>query len=195
MKRATNIPKEIIGAPKKVPTRAADPKSGAPRQKPLPIGLLFPRQGSQYVKMLADVKDIPAVKDMLVKAKKILGYDLLELCLTGPEAKLEETKYCQPAMFVAGLAGVEKLRMEKPEAVERAQAMAGLSLGEYTALTAAGVFTFEDGLKLVKLRGEAMHEATMSGNQGMLSVAGLDRADLTELCTRAQKSAGAGEVC
>merc|ERR1719262_767371 len=73
-------------------------------------------------------------------------------------------------MFVAGLAAVEKLRMERPEAVERVQAMAGLSLGEYTALTAAGVFTFEDGLKLVKLRGEAMQDATVSGNQGMLAV-------------------------
>lgn len=66
--------------------------------------------------MLSTVKDIPKVQDMISKAKTILGWDVLELCLGGPEAKLEETKYCQPAMFVAGLAGVEKLRGEREEA-------------------------------------------------------------------------------
>merc|ERR1719235_3032081 len=101
--------------------------------------------------MLADVKDLPAVKEMLEKSKEILGYDVLDICLNGPESKLEETQYCQPVMFIAGLAGLEKLREEKPDRVERAAIMAGLSLGEYTALCAAGVMSFEDGLKLVKL--------------------------------------------
>merc|ERR1712173_422092 len=86
-------------------------------EPPLPIGLLFPGQGSQYVKMMSSVKDIPAVVEMLTKAKDILGYDVLELCLKGPESKLEETRYCQPAMFIAGLAGVEKLSGEREEAV------------------------------------------------------------------------------
>ena len=101
-----------------------------PSEPPLPVGLLFPGQGSQYVKMMSGVKDLPAVKEMLAKAQEILGYDILELCLKGPEAKLELTKFCQPAMYVGGLAALEKLRADKPERVERCQAVAGLSLGE-----------------------------------------------------------------
>jgi len=132
---------------------------------------------------------------MLSKAKDILGYDLLELCLKGPEEKLAETRYCQPAMFVGGLAGVAKLKAEKPEAVSRAQCVAGLSLGEYTALCAAGVLSFEDGLKLVKLRGEAMQEAATVGKQGMISVVGLEEKKLSELCDKAAKSEGSGGVC
>merc|ERR1719343_601540 len=121
------------------------PEPAKPAAKPpLPVALLFPGQGSQYVKMLDQVKDLPEVKDMLSKAKDILGYDLLELCLKGPEEKLAETRYCQPAMFVGGLAGISKLRGQKEEATTRPQCMAGLSLGEYTALCAAGVFTFEE---------------------------------------------------
>merc|ERR1719352_884488 len=143
--------------------------------------------------MLENVQDMPKVKEMLDKAKGILGYDILEICLKGPESKLEETKYCQPAMFIGGLAGLEKLRDEREEAVTRASVMAGLSLGEYTALCAAGVMTFEDGLKLVKLRGEAMQEAAASGKQLMLSVAGLEIAKLEPLV---KKCAGMpGEVC
>merc|ERR1719409_1420023 len=96
---------------------------------------------------------------MLAKAKGVLGYDILEVMTNGPESKLSETQYCQPAMYIGGLAGVEKLRQTKPECIDRVKAVAGLSLGEYTALTLAGVWTFEEGLRLVKLRGEAMQEA------------------------------------
>ena len=80
---------------------AADSKA----EPPLPIGLFFPGQGSQYVKMLTNVKDLPAVQEMLTKSREILGYDILDLCLNGPEEKLEETRHCQPAMFIGGLAG------------------------------------------------------------------------------------------
>ena len=62
--------------------------------------------------------DIAAVKEMIEKSKPILGYDILEICLNGPEDKLEETRYCQPAMFLGGLAGLEKLKQDKPEARE-----------------------------------------------------------------------------
>eukprot|EP00415_Alexandrium_ostenfeldii_P000029 UN0029 len=133
---------------------------------------------------------------MLSKAKGILGYDLLDLCLKGPEAKLEETRYCQPAIFVAGLAGLEKLRGEQEDTVNRASAMAGLSLGEYTALCAAGVMTFEDGLRLVQLRGAAMQEAAEIGEQLMLSVAGLDEDKLEALCKEAVSKADSPDsVC
>lgn len=158
-------------------------------EKPaLPVVLMFPGQGSQYVKMLEKVKDIPAVQDILQKSQTILGWDLLELCLQGPEAKLEETQYCQAVMFVAGLAGYEKLRLEKPQAVDSPMAVCGLSLGEYTALCVAGVIDFEDCLRLVKIRGEAMQEAAAMSKQLMLSVAGLELEHLTSLCEEAKKS-------
>jgi [acyl-carrier-protein] S-malonyltransferase len=132
---------------------------------------------------------------MIAKAQPILGFDILDLCLKGPESKLEDTVNCQPAMFIAGLAGVEKLRADREEAVTRCQALAGLSLGEYTALCVAGVFTFEDGLKLVKLRGQAMQEAATSSKQAMLSVAGLDKPKLVDLCNQAVRKEGGGAVC
>lgn len=168
---------------------------GPEGQEPLPIALFFPGQGSQYVKMLDGVKDMPEVQEMLKKAEPILGYDILDICLNGPEEKLEETRYCQPAMFIGGLAGIEKLKKERPEAVSRASVMAGLSLGEYTALCAAGVMSFEDGLKLVKLRGEAMQEAAAQSKQLMLSVAGLEEGQLRALCVEAAKKEGPNGVC
>merc|ERR1719160_315429 len=146
--------------------------------------------------MLKEIKDEPAVKDMLEKSKEILGWDVLDLCLNGPEEKLAETKYTQPAMFIGGLAGVEKLRKEKPEYTANPTYVAGLSLGEYTALCVSGVFSFEDGLRLVKLRGEAMQEAaTTQGKQLMLSVAGLDRATCDKCCEAARKEEGPGATC
>lgn len=193
--RAKKAPRDRTKVEKVEAPKLEDAKPATPIVPTLPIGLLFPGQGSQYVKMLADIKDTPAVADMLAKAKDILGFDLLELCLNGPESQLEETKYCQPAMFVGGLAGLEKLRREKPEAAERFQVCAGLSLGEYTALCACGVFTFEEGLRLVKLRGEAMQECARSSKQGMLSVAGLDKKVLEPLCKQAAKQEGPKAVC
>mmetsp|Transcript_147187 Transcript_147187/g.410010 ORF Transcript_147187/g.410010 Transcript_147187/m.410010 type:complete len:295 (+) Transcript_147187:3-887(+) len=144
---------------------------------------------------MSAVKDTPAVKDMLAKAQAIVGYDLLKMCTDGPESVLEQTVYAQPAMFVAGLAGVEKLKLEREEAVTRAQAVAGLSLGEYTALCVAGVFSFEDGLRLVKLRADAMQEAASSRPQAMLSVAGLDKPKVQELCAEAARKEGSGAHC
>jgi [acyl-carrier-protein] S-malonyltransferase len=161
-----------------------------------PCALLFPGQGSQYVGMLKEMKDVPAVKEMLEKSKEILGWDVLDLCLNGPEEKLAETRYTQPCMFIGGLAGQEKLRATKAEHAGKPMYVAGLSLGEYTALCSAGVFTFEDGLKLVKLRGEAMQEAAeMGGKQAMLSVAGLDSEKLAALCAEAQQEEGVDATC
>lgn len=183
-------------APAAAPAPAAAlPPFPAAAEGTLPIGLLFPGQGSQYVNMMRSVKDIPAVREMLQKAEPILGFDVLDLCLNGPDAKLEETRYCQPAMFVAGMAGLEKLKLDKPEVVEKFRVSAGLSLGEYSALCAAGVFSFEDGLRLVKLRGEAMQEAAAVSAQGMASVAGLDKDTITKLCQESAAAEGPGGVC
>jgi [acyl-carrier-protein] S-malonyltransferase len=183
--------KPLVQKTDKKPEAAA-----APAADLVPCALMFPGQGSQYVGMLKEMKDNPEVKAMLEKAKDILGWDVLELCLNGPEEKLAETKYCQPCMFIGGLAGREKLRAEKPDNASKPMYLAGLSLGEYTALCAAGVFSFEDGLRLVKLRGEAMQEAAENGSkQLMLSVAGLDGDKLRALCAEAQKEEGAGATC
>lgn len=142
--------------------------------------------------MLKGVADLPAVQSMLSKAKDILGYDLYQICVDGPEDKLEATQYCQPCMYIGGLAAVEKLKKDKPGVVDSVQAVAGLSLGEYTALTVAGVMDLETGLNLVKLRAEAMQETAASPPQAMASVAGLDKEKLEVIC---KESAGAGETC
>jgi [acyl-carrier-protein] S-malonyltransferase len=190
---APRPPKIFEDMPETAPAKPkAAIQAGPPRTK---AGLLFPGQGSQYVKMLSGVKDIPKVKELIARAQDIMGFDIGELCLKGPETQLEETKFCQPAMFLAGLAGVEKLRTENSEAADRPKCVAGLSLGEYTALCHAGVFTFEDGLKLVKLRGEAMQEAAQIGKQSMLSVAGIDKGKLQELCKQAAEKEGGSAIC
>merc|ERR1719343_255179 len=131
------------------------------------------------------LKDLEPVQRMLKTAKEILGYDILDLMLNGPEDKLAQTKFCQPALYIAGLAAVEQLKLDDPSSVTRCQAVAGLSLGEYTALTVAGVFDFETGLRIVKARGEAMEkEVTKPGAppQAMLSVAGLAQDKVEQLC-------------
>merc|ERR1712151_369644 len=105
------------------------------------------------------------------------------------------TKHCQPAMYIAGLAALEQLKLDEPSKVNSCVAMAGLSLGEYTALTAAGVFDFETGLKLVKERGEAMEFETTrpdAPKQAMVSVAGLEQGVVDKLC---QEIATGSEVC
>eukprot|EP00931_Biecheleriopsis_adriatica_P075286 TRINITY_DN49188_c0_g1_i1.p1 TRINITY_DN49188_c0_g1~~TRINITY_DN49188_c0_g1_i1.p1 ORF type:complete len:554 (-),score=121.46 TRINITY_DN49188_c0_g1_i1:29-1690(-) len=178
-----SVPKEVLEKPLDLPvSRVAKPIKKEP---PLPVALLFPGQGSQYVGMLKDVLDKPAVKSMLDKAEDILGWDPRELCLKGPEERLSETRYCQPIMFLAGLAALEVLREARPDVVQRPLAVAGLSLGEYTAIVAAGVLPFEEGLQLVKLRAEAMQEAANLVPQGMCSVAGLDRAKVDTFCEQA----------
>lgn len=162
------------------------------------VCLLFPGQGSQYAGMMKTLKDLPAVKDMLRVAQDVLGYDILDIMLNGPEEKLSETRYCQPAMYIAGLAAAEQLKADDPMAVSDCKAMAGLSLGEYTALTLAGVFDFETGLKLVKERGEAMDfEATKPGGpkQGMLSIAGLEEEKVQELCEEVTSATKGEQVC
>jgi [acyl-carrier-protein] S-malonyltransferase len=157
-----------------------------------PVCIMFPGQGSQYVNMLSDVQDLPKVKEMLASAKRILGYDVLQLCLKGPEAKLEQTRFCQPVMYIAGLAGLELLKKDEPDKVASCKTFAGLSLGEYTALTAAGVFDFETGLKLVKIRGEAMQEAAEASAQAMASIAGLGKDVLDKLCEEVR---GKDDIC
>ena len=121
-------------------------KSLRPKVNPSDTSIiLFPGQGSQYVGMGADLLKFPAARDIFEAACEILKYDLLKLMLKGPESKLNETKYCQPAVVVCSLAALEKLKEERPTALENCIATAGFSVGEITALTFAGVFSFSDG--------------------------------------------------
>lgn len=161
----------------------------APRPPPQgPVAFLFPGQGSQAVGMLKETKDIPAVKKMLEKAKAILGYDIVALCIDGPKESLDDTIHSQPALFIAGLAAAERLRAENPSVVDSCAATAGLSLGEYTALVFAGAMSFEDGLRVVKVRAESMSAAAKEGRpHGMLSVVGLSDNDLEAVCTEVRK--------
>src|SRR5690606_25913 len=133
----------------------------------------------------------PAAADLFSKANDILGYDLLKLCIEGPEERLNATEISQPALFVAGLAAVEKLRSENPQAVEECDVAAGLSLGEYTALVFAGAMSFEDGLRVVKVRGESMQAAADATPSTMVSVLGIEPQKLEELC---EKASSAGYV-
>jgi len=149
---------------------------------------LFPGQGAQAVGMGQSVSaEVPAARALFDRASDVLGYDLYKLCTEGPAEKLDTTDHSQPALFVASLAALEQLKQSSPDVVDRSAAAAGLSLGEYTALVFAGALEFEDALRLVQVRGEAMQEAADATPSGMVSVLGLERAQVEELCERARQ--------
>jgi [acyl-carrier-protein] S-malonyltransferase len=148
---------------------------------------LFPGQGAQTVGMAKPLCDsLPAARALFDRAAAILGYDLLAVCADGPVERLNSTVVSQPAIFVTSLAALESLRATQPDAEKDCVATAGLSLGEYTALAFAGALGFEEGLRLVRLRGEAMQAASDASAGGMVSVIGPDRARVEELVAAAR---------
>ncbi len=119
------------------------------------VAFLFPGQGSQSVGMARDLcAALPQARRLFAEASEQLGYDLLDVCVNGPVERLNSTVVSQPALFVASLAALESLKQSDPHVVEDCVAAAGLSLGEFTALTFAGALTFQEGLRLVQRRGE-----------------------------------------
>lgn len=151
------------------------------------IAFLFPGQGAQTVGMCQSLyNELPAAKALFDRAAEVLGYDLAEICFNGPEEKLNSTVISQPALYVSSLAVLEKLKLDSPEIVEQCQGAAGLSLGEYTAIAFAGGMSFEDGLKLVQRRGEAMQAAADETPSSMVSVLGLDREQTQAVCDQAR---------
>ena len=153
---------------------------------------MFPGQGAQFVGMCEETcKSVPAAKALFDEASEILGYDLLELCTSGPKEKLDSTVVSQPAIFVASMAAVEKMRQEQgQEAVDAATCAMGLSLGEYSALCFADAISFADGVKVTKARGEAMQAASDAIDTGMVSVIGLSKDKVVDLCAAATEKAG-----
>jgi [acyl-carrier-protein] S-malonyltransferase len=145
---------------------------------------IYPGQGSQYVGMGKDLyKHFPEAKEIYEKAEEILGFDLAEISFNGPEEKLKQTYITQPAIFIHSWV-MTALVCRKLEAGYTA----GHSLGEYTALVYAGALSFDDGLKLVKLRGELMQKAGEMQRGTMAAVIGLDSKKLEEICKTASEA-------
>ncbi len=149
---------------------------------------LFPGQGAQTVGMGADiVLAYPEAAKIFREANDILGFDLSHVCFEGPSDKLNTTTISQPAIFVTSAAILEILRTSHETKDITANVTAGLSLGEYTALYAAGVIDFKDALILVQKRGLAMQAASDANEGGMVSIIGLDEGRVRQLCNEASQ--------
>jgi [acyl-carrier-protein] S-malonyltransferase len=146
--------------------------------------LLFAGQGAQAVGMGRDLADAhPTARLLFDQANDVLGYDLATICFHGPEPLLTQTEHAQPGIYLVGWIALALLRERLPDFTF--QATAGLSLGEFTALAAAGSLRFEDGLRLVRQRGRFMQEACESTQGSMAALIGLDEAPTREVCREA----------
>ena len=148
------------------------------------VGYLFAGQGSQYVGMGKDLYTaFPESKAVFDKADKVLGFSLSHLCFNGPQEELTKTNNCQPAIVVMSIACWQAYKTKNPQLDGY---MAGLSLGEYSALVAAEALNFEDAIFLVRRRGEFMEETAAKQPGKMLSIIGLDLAKVKEICFEAK---------
>lgn len=143
--------------------------------------LLFAGQGAQNVGMGRDLAgEFATARQLFEHADSTLGYDLSRICFEGPDAELTRTENAQPGIYLVGWVAFQLLKERVPSL--RFEATAGLSLGEFTALAAAGVFSFEDGLRVVRERGRFMQEACEQSRGGMAAIIGLDEAATREVC-------------
>lgn len=146
---------------------------------------LFPGQGAQVVGMGKDLYGAsPVARRVVDRADAILGFKLSSLCFDGPAERLDATDVCQPAIFVTSVALAEVWRQGPGKALA-ADATAGLSLGEYTALWAAGSLSFEDGVRLTRRRGELMQAASDATASTMVSIMGLEEGAVKNICEAA----------
>jgi [acyl-carrier-protein] S-malonyltransferase len=146
--------------------------------------VVFAGQGAQFVGMGKDLAAAyPECKDLFDRASGVLGYDLAKLCAEGPIEEITKSDKCQPAIFVTSAACFTALKKLYPDL--QVAGTAGLSLGEWTALWAAGVVSFEEAVKILQVRGKAMQDACTERPGGMVSVMGLPMAELVKVCEAA----------
>ena len=149
------------------------------------VAFLFPGQASQFVGMAKDLyESFPLAREIFTSANKALGFNLQKICFEGPEDELKKTSITQPAIFVHSFI-VAKLLEERGV---QASMAAGHSLGEYSALAAAGVLEFDEALHLVKLRGELMREAGLANPGTMAAIIGLQTDEIEEVCREASNA-------
>jgi [acyl-carrier-protein] S-malonyltransferase len=147
--------------------------------------LLFAGQGSQTVGMGRDLcEKYDVCRQLFARANEVLGRDLQKICFEGPVDVLTKTDNAQPAIFLTSLACLEALKSQVPDLAF--DATAGLSLGEFTALAAADVVSFDDGLRMVQSRGRFMQEACDATSGGMASILNMDDEALAEVCRQAE---------
>jgi [acyl-carrier-protein] S-malonyltransferase len=149
------------------------------------LAFVFPGQGSQSVGMMSALGKLsPVVAATFAEASAVLGYDLWQLCQEGPAESLNSTDRTQPAMLTAGIA---TYRLWRERGGAQPSMMAGHSLGEFTALVAAGALNFQTAVDLVKYRGELMQAAVPSGQGAMAAILGLEEIDIDEACREASQ--------
>lgn len=149
------------------------------------IAFIFPGQGSQSLGMGKDfIEQFPESKEVFSAASSVLGYDLADLCVNGPADKLNMTENTQPAILTTSIAILRALEAKGL----KAEAAAGHSLGEYTAITAAGGIELKDAAGLVQKRGRYMQEAVPAGVGLMAAILGMDRAAVEKTCLEASKN-------
>ena len=156
------------------------------------LAFVFPGQGSQSVGMLARLAEVsPVVRATFDEASKVLGYDLWQLCATGPVEELNATERTQPAMLVAGIA---TWRVWRERGGSLPATVTGHSLGEFTALVAARAIDFDTCVELVRFRGKAMQEAVPAGTGAMAALLGLEDAEVEAACREASAAGGVVEA-
>lgn len=148
------------------------------------IAYVFPGQGSQYVGMGKEIYHIKAARDVFENASSFLSYDIKSLCFEGPIDVLADTEYCQLAIFVVSIAYYKSL--PKLGFPQNPLFVAGHSLGEYAALTAAESLSFSDALKIVQKRAHLMKEASKGKRGGMIACLGLDISKIEDICKEAK---------
>ncbi|EFX92466.1 malonyl CoA-acyl carrier protein transacylase [Actinobacillus ureae] len=153
------------------------------------FAMVFPGQGSQAVGMLVDLATTyPIVEETFKQASDVLGYDLWDLVQNGTAEDLGQTQRTQPALLASSVAIYRVWQQKYPEL--KPSVMAGHSLGEYSALVCAGVLDFQDAIKLVELRGNAMQQAVPAGTGAMYAIIGLDNQAIINACEQAQAEVG-----
>jgi len=150
------------------------------------IAFLFAGQGAQYVGMGKDLyESFPESKAIFDKADQVLGFSLSKLCFQGPQERLTQTKNCQPAILTMSIAALAAFKSVLCTLYSVPSYVAGLSLGEYSALVAAEAISLEDAVYLVRRRGEFMEEAAQNKPGRMLSIIGLNLDKVKEICSQA----------